>query len=173
MFLRRKITGLLPDLKTYATALSKDLDKAEDLVQEAVKRALTAKKVPEDLGEVKPWMFRIIRNIHIDNVRKEKTHREYSADPARLSEESGVKQPRVIEEILLRQALIDITEMDREIIYLIDVLGLKYSEAAVVLGVAIGTVMSRISRARRSLILKMEETNVKPFERRQKYNDNK
>jgi len=173
MFLRRKITVLLPELKAYATALTKDADSAADLSQEAIKKALSASNVPKNISDLRPWMFRIIRNTHIDQIRKEKTRKEYSADLARLSNEQYIQTPKVIEEILIRQALIEITEKEREILYLIDVMGLKYAEAAIVLDIASGTVMSRVSRARRSLLDKVERTNITPIDRKRKSNDYK
>ncbi len=172
MSLRKQIPTLLPELMAYAMALSKNPTVAADLSQEAIKKSLTAKNAPPNLKDLRPWMFRIIRNIHIDNLRKEKTQREYLSSHARLSNED-TGHPSVINEIIIKQALTEITEPEREIVYLIDILGLKYSEAAQVLDVPEGTIMSRISRARRSLLQKIETTNVMPFKKIVKRNDNK
>jgi len=166
MSLRKKIPALLPEMKAYATALTKEPDSADDLVQEAIRKALSAEKTPEGSDALRPWMFRIIRNLHIDNLRKEKTRLEYSAEATRLSEEERPQQDTVLNNILVRQALIEITDNEREILYLIDILGLKYSEAAKVLEIAEGTVMSRVSRARRSLLEKIEQSNVEPLKRK-------
>ncbi len=168
MSVREKLPVLLPELKAYATALTKEPDSAEDLVQDAVKKALSAEKQPDDPAAFRPWLFRIIRNLHIDTLRKEKTRLEYSADQARLSDKETGQSENVLNSILVRQALIEITDAEREILYLIDVLGFKYSEAAKVLDIAEGTVMSRISRARRSMLARIEKTNVKPLERKRK-----
>ncbi|GLQ07002.1 RNA polymerase sigma factor [Sneathiella chinensis] len=172
MSLRKKILLLLPELKAYATALSKNGDLADDLAQEAVKNALSAKRVPEDIRDLRPWMFRIIRNLYIDGLRKDRVRSEYSSDQARLLSECEPHTPTVIEEILVRQALTQVSATDREILYLIDVLGLKYAEAAVVLDIPQGTVMSRISRARRAMLSRIEETNIRPFEPRVKSSGN-
>ncbi|MCG8493341.1 MAG: RNA polymerase sigma factor [Sneathiellales bacterium] len=164
--MRKKIPALLPEMKAYATALTKEPDSAEDLIQEAVRKALSAAQVPEEPEALRPWLFRIIRNLHIDILRKEKTRLEYSADVARLSEEERPQQDTVLNNILVRQALIEITDNEREILYLVDILGLKYSEAAKVLEIAEGTVMSRLSRARRSMLERIEQTNVAPLKRK-------
>ncbi len=168
MSLRRKIPDLLPEMRAYATALTRNSDEAEDLSQEAVKRALTAEKAPTDPEGLRPWLFRIIRNLHIDQLRKEKTRMEYSVAQIRLSEEETEHRETVLDSILVKQALIQITDNDREILYLIDILGLRYNEAARVLDIAEGTVMSRISRARRAMLARIENTNIKPFERKRK-----
>lgn len=166
MSLRKKIPALLPEMKAYATALTKEPSNAEDLVQEAARKALSAEHYPDETAALRPWLFRIIRNLHIDHLRKEKTRLEYSAEATRLSEEENPSQDTVLNNILVRQALIEITDNEREILYLVDVLGLKYSEAAKVLEIAEGTVMSRLSRARRSLLDRIEQTNVRPLKRK-------
>ncbi|WP_025898400.1 RNA polymerase sigma factor [Sneathiella glossodoripedis] len=172
MFVRRKLTSHLPDLKAYSLALCRNEDEANDLVQEAVKKALSAKRIPKSKDELKPWLFRIIRNTYIDVKRREANAAEYFDDVSRLYSGSPVEHPKVLEEILVRQALENLTARDREILYLIDVLGFKYAEAAIVLGVAEGTIMSRVSRARSALLGKIETTNVKSFKVKVKRNGN-
>ncbi len=160
MFIRRKITSQLGDLKAYSIALCRNEDLANDLVQEAVQKALSAKRIPNTVAELKPWLFRIVRNIYIDQKRREKSATEYYDDTSRLYSGMPFEQPKVLEEILVRQAFAGLTEQHREILHLIDVLGFKYSEAAIVLGIAQGTIMSRVSRARQALLEKVEQTNV-------------
>ena len=170
MFIRRKIAAYLPDLKAYSIALCRNEDLANDLVQEAVQKALSAKKTPETSAELKPWLFRIIRNIYIDQIRREKNAAEYYDEVERLSSGAPLEQPGILQEILVRQALENLCQRDREILYLIDVLGFKYAEAAIVLSVAQGTIMSRVSRARRALLEKVEQTNVQPINRKVQHN---
>ena len=166
MFLRRKISKLLPELKAYAIAICRDEDTAADLVQEACKKVLAAPTTPKSYEDLKPWMFRVIRNIHIDQKRREKTAAEYFDNVSRLYDGTPPPAPRVLEEILVRQALQSLTDQEREILYLIDVFGLKYAEAAIVLGLAEGTIMSRVSRARKSLLKQVNKTNVQPLDRK-------
>jgi RNA polymerase sigma-70 factor, ECF subfamily len=166
MSIRRNLTLVYPELKAYAIALVRGTEIAEDLAQEAVRKALSAKKTPKNIDDLRPWMFRILRNLYIDHLRREKTRREYSTDNERLYNEGTGYYPVVLEEILVRQAFVELKVTEREILYLIDVLGLKYSEAAIVLGVAEGTIMSRISRARRALLGRIEQTNVTPLQQK-------
>ncbi len=166
MFLRQKISKLLPELKAYAIAICRDEDAAGDLVQEACKKVLAAPTTPKTIEDLKPWMFRVIRNIHIDNKRREKTAAEYFNAVSRLYEETPAPAPSMLEEVLVHQAFEKLTDQEREILYLVDVFGLKYAEAAIVLGLAQGTIMSRVSRARKSLLNEVDKTNVQPLDRK-------
>lgn len=63
---------LLPELRAYAVAICSSRDDAEDLVQDAIERALRAEGRPRVLDELRPWMFRVIRNLHHDELRKKR-----------------------------------------------------------------------------------------------------
>jgi len=147
---RTLIEILLPELRAYATAISQSRDAAEDLVQDAVERGLRSDRRPELLEELRPWMFRVIRNLHYDELRKRRVRREYSAEEKRLSDEAG--GPDTARDVLIRLAFEKLPPETREVLCLVDIMGLKYAEAAQVMGVPNGTVMSRISRARRALL---------------------
>lgn len=113
-------------------------------------------------------MFRVIRNLFIDSMRKERVRREFYRAHARLSDvgasSAGGGDP--VETLLVRQAFARLAAREREILGLVDILGLSYAQAAAVLGVPAGTVMSRLSRARRAMIAAMGESNVRPMARR-------
>ena len=150
MSLRRNIERLLPELKLYARAISDRREDGDDLVHDAVARALRAEAPPRSLVELKPWMFRTIRNLHTDELRKRRVRREYLARETRLSNElSG--HPEHERDISVREAFATLSSEMQEILTLIDILGLKYDEAAKVIDVPRGTVMSRVSRARCAL----------------------
>lgn len=141
---------LLPELRAYATAICGMRDDAEDLVQDAVERALRSGNRPSRLNELRPWMFRVIRNLHYDELRKRRVRREYLAAERRLSNEAGASDaPR---DVLIRLAFGKLPPETREVLCLVDIMGLKYAEAAEVMAVPVGTVMSRISRARKALL---------------------
>ena len=78
------IEMLLPELRAYARSLSAGADAAEDLVQDAIERALQARTRPEEITELRPWMFRVIRNLHYDELRRARVRREYIAREKRL-----------------------------------------------------------------------------------------
>ena len=149
---------LLPEFRAYATAICASSNDAEDLVQDAIERALRSNSRPTVLGELRPWMFRVIRNLHYDELRKRRVRREYLAAEKRLSHEAGTSD--VARDVLIRMAFEKLSPDMREVLCLVDIMGLKYAEAANVMNVANGTVMSRISRARKALLALVEGTGT-------------
>jgi len=141
---------LLPDLRAYARSLSVSADAADDLVQDAIERALKAEARPVEPCELRPWIFRVIRNLHYDELRRARVRREYVTREKRLFLGAG-PIPDQARDVLLRLAFERMPAEKREVLFLVDVMGLKYAEAAEVMGVARGTVMSRLSRARQAL----------------------
>jgi RNA polymerase sigma factor (sigma-70 family) len=146
-----QIEVLLPEFRAYSRSISKSQDEAEDLVQDAIERALRTDKCPNKLEELRPWMFRVIRNLSIDELRKKRVRREYIQAQERLSDGLS-SHPDVARDTLLRIAFDKLPPNAREILFLVDIMGTKYSEAAKIIGVQNGTVMSRVSRARRQLL---------------------
>ncbi len=164
--LRRTLTVLRPELFAYAQSLTLEISEAEDLVHDAVVRALQSSSAPKQIADLRPWMFRIIKNLFIDRKRKERVHWEYSIAQNRLSDIGPAQTGDPVEALMVRQAYAKLAPREREILCLVDILGLTYAEAAAVIDVPIGTVMSRVSRARRAMIDRMGETNVRPLRKR-------
>jgi RNA polymerase sigma-70 factor (ECF subfamily) len=104
-------------------------------------------------------MFRVIRNLHYDELRKRRVRREYLAAEKRLSDEAGTSD--AARDVLIRMAFEKLSPDMREVLCLVDIMGLKYAEAAIVMNVANGTVMSRISRARKALLELVEGTGAR------------
>lgn len=148
--LRTHLERLLPELNAYARSICERREDGEDMVQEAVTRALTAADPPGAIEELRPWMFRVVRNLRTDAARRSKVRRDYFEREAGVRE-NDVTRANSHEDMLVRMAFEALPPQTREILFLIDVMGLRYDEAASVLGVPRGTVMSRISRARRAL----------------------
>ena len=152
----------------FAFALTQDRDESQDLVQECVVRALAAKRRPVDEPARRAWLFRILRNAFIDKYRK--SGREVGLDPTvddHADDSAGGWRGdhRIIDVVTVRIAITRLSAAQREIIALIDFGGFSYAEAADVLGVAEGTVMSRIARARKALLAVLEKENVTPLAR--------
>jgi RNA polymerase sigma-70 factor, ECF subfamily len=146
-----QIKILLPELRAYAHSVSGSSEDAEDLVQDAVERTLRAPSHPTVLNDLRPWMFRVIRNLNYDELRKRRVRREYSI--AQTSLQIGLSQSGDhANDVLVRMTFRTLPAAMREVLFLVDVMNLKYAEAADVMGVPAGTVMSRISRSRRALI---------------------
>lgn len=150
---------LLPRLVAFARTIVGNADTASDLVQEAVARALGARRVPDDSAAYRAWMFKIVRNAALDELRRMR--------PEPLEEEPVVDLWRFdnasIAKITVDQGLAALAPAHREIIALIDIAGFSYSEAADLLAVPIGTVMSRITRARMALLAAIEASSVRPM----------
>lgn len=161
---RGRIKPYLPRLFGYAVSLSRDQHQAEDLVQECAVRALGATNIPRDERAYRAWLFRILRNLFLDQARRK-------ASTVPLTEATDVPpeteywqgEERLINVLTVRLEMAKLAPAQREIIALIDLVGLTYAETAEFLEVPIGTVMSRISRARRALLDAIGSSNVHEF----------
>jgi len=165
--LRERIEGYLDRLYGFAYALTQDSDESRDLVQDCALRALGAARMPHDEPAYRAWLFRIMRNAFIDKCRRSGV--EVGLD-AEFDETDDVDagwcgDGRIIDVLTVRFAVARLSSAHREIIALVDFAGLSYQEAAEVLGVAQGTIMSRLSRARQALLAVMEADNVTPISR--------
>ena len=161
-----QIELLLPEFRAYSRSICTTQDEAEDLVQDAIERALRTDTCPNKLEQLRPWMFRVIRNLNIDKLRKRRVRREYSQTQTRLYD-SDVSHRDVARDTLLRIKFETLPPDAREILFLVDIMGMKYDEAAEIIAVPVGTVMSRISRARRAL-LKLVDGSANVQTRRRK-----
>jgi RNA polymerase sigma-70 factor, ECF subfamily len=160
--LRVWIESYLDRLYGYAYSLTQDSDQSRDLVQDCVLRALGASRRPSDEAAYRAWLFRILRNNFIDKCRKKRmeTGLDLASETPDDEDAGWSGDRRMIDVITVRVAVTRLPPAHREIISLIDLVGLSYGEAAEVLDVAEGTVMSRLSRARKALLTIMAEGNV-------------
>lgn len=151
MQLHRQIEVLFPELRAYAGAICDARHEAQDLVQDAVERAMRAKAPPRRIDELRPWLFRVLRHLHYDELRKRRVRREYSEGERRLLNETP-QMGGTERVVLTRMAYAKLPPACREVLFLVDIMGLKYREAAEVMDIPVGTVMSRLSRARRHML---------------------
>jgi RNA polymerase sigma-70 factor (ECF subfamily) len=158
---RTRIEAYLRRLYGYAFSLAGDHHQAEDLVQECAVRALTAKNTPGDERAYRAWLFRILRNAFLDRARHRKVAVS-ATDEEIFAPETEFWQgnERFISVLTVKLEMAKLPRRQREIIALIDIVGLSYAETAQLLDVPIGTVMSRVSRARRMLLDAIEVSNV-------------
>ena len=158
---RVRIEAYLPRLYGYALSLAGNHHQAEDLVQECTLRALTARNIPGDKPAYRAWLFRILKNLFLDGVRREKTAVSAKEDINFHPEmEFWRGDERFITVLTVKLEMAKLPRHQREIIALIDIVGLSYAETAHLLDVPAGTVMSRISRARRVLLEAIGTSNV-------------
>jgi RNA polymerase sigma-70 factor (ECF subfamily) len=152
------LMAVLPRLYAFARTMLGDADSARDLVQEAATRALAARRVPEDASAYRAWMFRIVRNAAVDEIRRK--HRPVpDGEAVNLWDYDGSH----IAKITVEQGLAALPPAHREIISLIDIAGFSYGEAAELLQVPVGTIMSRIARARGALLAAINSSSVRPL----------
>lgn len=148
----------------YAVSLCGDRDDARDLLQSSAVKALGSGSPPRDAGATRAWLFQIVRNAWIDGRRRAALRAD---EP--MAGEVGVEpwayEDERIAAITVRQGLDRIDALHRDIIELVDISGFRYTEAAKILDVPVGTVMSRLSRARLALLEAIERGNVTPIER--------
>jgi RNA polymerase sigma-70 factor, ECF subfamily len=148
------LIAFLPNLRRFAISLCRSPDTADDLVQITVERAFAGRAGFDPATRLDAWLFRILRNAWIDMVRRNKT-RGTEIDIADAADAQSVDGQKVVETSLMLQsarAAIDQLPPDqREVIVLICVEELTYKEASDLLGIPIGTVMSRLARARISV----------------------
>jgi RNA polymerase sigma-70 factor (ECF subfamily) len=156
-----RIEPYLKRLFGYAFSLSRDRHRAEDLVQECALRALSARNMPVDEPAYKSWLFRILKNAFIDHLRRDHTAAGHLVDAGSVEHvEFWQGDERFITTLTVKIEMEKLPPTQQEILGLIDIAGLSYAEAALSLGVPVGTVMSRISRARRALLEAVSLSNV-------------
>jgi RNA polymerase sigma-70 factor, ECF subfamily len=149
---------LLGSLYNHAQWLTRDAAEAEDLVQEALTKALRAFESFEQGTNFKAWIFRILRNTFLTSrtaiAHARTVYLEDHPDAIEAAQPCPTPEDEVIkldDLAALRRALEQLSPHMREVVLLCDLEELKYQEIAAILEVPIGTVMSRLARARRAL----------------------
>lgn len=163
-----EIVAMLPRLRSFALSLARRRDEADDLVQAACERAFGAIDTWQPGTRLDAWMFRILRNLWIDRHRRRRDETSLDDDDAGLSVtgEDGRHTVEVRSTMAAVRAAIDrLPEDQREVLMLVCVEDLSYRDAAEVLEVPIGTVMSRLSRARRALAAALDAPAAQPADR--------
>lgn len=149
-----RLVAFLPNMRRFTISLTGSADVADDLVQAACERALAHQDSFDPQTRFDAWIFRILRNLWIDQIRRNRT-----AGPKEDIEDhsdSGAltSLPDAMPRLELRQvgaAIGQLSDDQREVLLLVCVEDLSYRDTAEVLGIPIGTVMSRLARARRNL----------------------
>lgn len=158
--LKRQLIANLPQLRRFARTFTGSVADADDLVQEACLTALSKSHMWDPAKPLDRWMYRIVRNLWISEIRKQKVrqgHGQVSADEAieLVTNESGETSMMHTQ---LRATIDALPSELSTILLLVSVEGYSYSEAADLLEIPVGTVMSRMHRARRVLAKQLEET---------------
>ncbi|GAC1657007.1 MAG: sigma-70 family RNA polymerase sigma factor [Candidatus Dormibacteraceae bacterium] len=153
--------GHLDALYRGALRLTRDPDKAQDLVQDAYARALRYQHSYQPGTNMKAWLFAIMRNLYWDRFQKSQREGVSIEDIGefalydRMRDDLGEgPEAEVLDKIAkgeVVEAIEKLSPLHREVVVLVDVEGFAYKDAAQILGVPIGTVMSRLHRARQQL----------------------
>jgi RNA polymerase sigma factor (sigma-70 family) len=150
----------IPRLRRYARALTRDIEKADDLVQSCLMRALTKERLWQPDTNLRAWLFTVLHNVHINDVRRS-IREQGSAIAGSAPVALAQCEPSACLDLGdVERAIGKLPEPQRRVILLIGLEGMSYDEAAAILGVPAGTVRSRIARARNTL-RKLLEYDIK------------
>ena len=147
---RDAIVAEIPRLRRYARALTGRAEAADDLVQDTLERALQKWRLWHSDREIRPWLFSIMHNLHVDDRRRDGRvdYREADELPVTLQRAS---QQDNLELRDIERALALLPADQREVLLLVALEELSYADVARALKIPQGTVMSRLSRARARL----------------------
>jgi len=156
--LRASLTALLPRLRRFGLALTGSAADADDLVQAACERVLTRGEQLRDQARLDAWVYGIMRHLWIDETRARRVRRHDDIDAAsHVAGEDGEQVAAGVLTLKKVRAILDgMPAEQRVVLSLVCVDGLRYADAARVLDVPIGTVMSRLARARENLRQRMQ-----------------
>ncbi|MHB1024014.1 MAG: RNA polymerase sigma factor [Acidobacteriaceae bacterium] len=136
----------LPRLRRYARALTGDRDRADDLVQDTLERALNKLDLWQPGSDLRAWLFTLMHNLFVNQIRIRRPQETVMEEA--LDEPVSGGQMEALTARDIHTALARLPEEQREVLLLVGLEQFGYAEAAQVLGVPTGTVMSRLSRAR-------------------------
>jgi len=153
---KRELVTLIPHLRAFARTLTGDPTAADDLAQDAMMKAWDARASYQMGTNMKAWTFMILRNQFYSEKRRSwrQTQLDQEAAERTLVAVDDPEAPVALDE--LRQALKTLPEEQREALILVGAGGFAYEEAAEICGCAVGTVKSRVSRARKALLATLE-----------------
>lgn len=153
------ITEQIPRLRRYARALTADRPSAEDLVQDTLERAWEKLHMWQRGSDLRAWMFSIMHNTFINHVRKNQIPTVSMAEDA-LDVPTRATQTDALEMRDLASAIAKLPSEYREVVLLVGLEQMSYEEVSQVLGIPMGTVMSRLSRGRERLRMLMAGENA-------------
>ena len=162
--LRAELVGLLPRLRRFAYGLTGSLEDGDDLVQGACERALRRLDQFQPGTRFDSWMYRIVQNLWIDQRRARQVRPEAGMEPADLEALAVGDAERELDARLaltnVQRAVKALPDEQRAVLLLVCVEGLSYKAAAEVLEIPLGTVMSRLARARLAIGQALEGESI-------------
>jgi len=159
-FLRREIVAVIPALRAFARTLTRNSFDSDDLVQDTITRAIANAHRFQPGTNLKSWLFTIMRNNFYTTAKRQTREQPGSADCVSGSPSVMPGQEWSVRGVELRLALEALPDEQREVLILIGVLGISYEEAATICGCAVGTIKSRLNRARHRMLERLEAQEV-------------
>lgn len=149
---RFDVIGQLTALRRYARSLTRDDVTAEDLVHDALVRAYEKRDRFREGGNLRAWLLSILHNVFIDGLRSRQAEHRRIEKAAELTEvHLAPVQDHQLRLAQIRRAFMELPEEQRAALHLVAIEGLSFAEAAEALGIPLGTLMSRLARARATL----------------------
>jgi RNA polymerase sigma-70 factor (ECF subfamily) len=152
---RQAIVDLIPRLRRYARALAGDRSAADDLVQDTLERAWAKFHLYRSGTDLRAWLFAVMHNVHINRVRAQRPADAITDDLPEMAQRAVQGDALLVRD--MDRALARLPQEQREVLLLVALEDLSYDATARALGIPIGTVMSRLSRARERLRAMMLE----------------
>lgn len=151
------LVGHIPDLRRYARSLTGDAWAADDLVQDTLERACERWQLWAAGSDLRAWLFTLMHNLFVDGARRALRQQAHAVVEVDEVANELVGSPGAPEQALdLQRCLLRLPPEQREVLLLVSLQDLGYEDVARVTGVPVGTVMSRLSRARARLRELME-----------------
>lgn len=151
----------IPALRRYARALARDVDRADDLVQDCLERAIKKKNLWQPTGPLRAWLFRLLLNIYRNDHKRRKHTAMAPLETLQSEPAMPAPQPHRLALAEVSRAIDKLPNEQREALLLVVLEGMSYAEAAKIIGIPQGTLMSRLSRAR-AMLKTLTETEEPP-----------
>jgi RNA polymerase sigma-70 factor, ECF subfamily len=155
---KAELAGLIPHLRAFARSLCGNATAADDLAQEAMLKAWKARASYQSGTNLKAWTFTILRNLFYSEKRRSWRRQQLDPEVAEATLVANDDPSSAMDLLALRTGLTVLPEDQREALILVGAGGLSYEETAEICGCAVGTIKSRVSRARKALAEIIDKT---------------
>ncbi|HEX6297826.1 MAG TPA: sigma-70 family RNA polymerase sigma factor [Burkholderiales bacterium] len=145
----QRLVDLIPRLRRYARALVNDHASADDLVQDTLERAWAKLHLYRRGTDLRAWLFTVMHNVHVNKVRSARATDPLDDEMPELAQRAAQGESLVVRD--LDRAIARLPEEQRAVLLLVTLEEMSYDQVSRALGIPIGTVMSRLSRAREKL----------------------
>lgn len=147
-----EMQACVPALRRYARGLTRNSDLADDLVQDCLERAIRKQRLWRPVGPLQAWLFKVLLNLYRNDARQRRRRGEsVPIDALAIEPSVPASQHARLALAEINRALGTLPDEQREALLLVVLEGVSYAEAAAIIGVPIGTLMSRLGRARSAL----------------------